>query len=108
MTYGNFSYLVYMTIFAIGPVALIMFMHRKILRKYADIMVKILLFGIFVIYLPWDNLAVATGAWSYPPEKNIGWLIFLSPIESLIFTIVLTLGISSVTIILYESSKRNI
>jgi len=105
MSFGIFSYLVYMAVFCWLPLAYLWIRYRKVVSKYKTPVMKLLTASILLIYVPWDNLAVYFDVWSYPPEKNLGVYLLFSPLETLLFSVSVVLAISFVTILLYEKQK---
>lgn len=107
MNFEIYSYMVYMAIFVWIPVSITIFRHYGIFKKYSKPIRKMILFTVFAIYLPWDNLAVYFNVWNYPADKVLGIYLFLSPIESLLFTIGVDLAVGFIAIIMYEQYRKD-
>ena len=80
MTYTEF--LVYFTIIPI--IILLISLRGKLKRSYLSVIVLVSVIA-FVATSAWDNFAVYSGIWYFPPEKTMGILFYYVPIEEYAF-----------------------
>ena len=87
-----YYYIILMTIFAVIPSLVLLFILRKSLNLKN---LGISLFILFIIGVLWDQLSVRLGIWSFSEDKIIGNL-FGIPVEEYIFFIFVPLLVISV------------
>lgn len=107
MTFGMFSYVITILIFA-GTAILIelVFAFRK-LKRYTKIIAVIVVIGIVGTLIA-EPVALNWRIWVYSPEKSFGIYIFGAAIETLIYVVFVSIAIASATLIWsnYEEDKK--
>lgn len=101
MTFGNFTYLVYMAIFSWLPILLVTVKYRKYVKKNFSVIKKTFVL-IFPIALVWDAMSIYSKAWQYSTDMIINIYISIMPIEEILLLASSILGVSVITILFYE------
>jgi len=97
-----YYYIILMTIFAVIPSIILLFILRnKINLKN----LAISLFILFIIGVVWDQISVRMGIWSFSDEKIIGNL-FGIPIEEYIFFIFVPLLVITVYTLINKINEK--
>jgi lycopene cyclase domain-containing protein len=79
------TYLAFLALFVLPPLALVAYRHRAVLRRGG---VRPMLFLLLVVYAAasvWDNAAVALGLWDFAPDRLVGLRLGLLPLEEYLF-----------------------
>lgn len=100
------QYIFWLLFFVGIPTAILWAWQPKLLWKYR----RTLLWAMFwalAFSIPWDIYALKTHIWLFPPEDNLGLLVFGLPVEEFIFMAASTLMIGSVTVIAKYYLTRN-
>jgi len=107
--WGNFSYLFLMIIFAGIPVLIEFIFGFHLFKYFHKGIVKAVLISVAVTPFI-EAVALMLGAWNYNPERNLHMIIISSPIETIIFAILIGLAVSfAVTIwTFYEDNGKPI
>lgn len=91
--WGNYSYLILMLIFAGSPVLLEFIFGYHFFKPYYKAIKKAVL--IVVVITPFiEFFALKWKAWEYNPEKNLGIFIINSPVETVIFAVLISLAVA--------------
>ena len=109
MTFGHFSYLVYMLIFTLIPIGILWVKNFQFLKKNIKIVWMTVFIGVIYQFII-DPFAGSWGTWFFTKEKILGIWILNFPIEDLIFIILILIAISSAVltfIYCQESGKFN-
>jgi lycopene cyclase domain-containing protein len=97
-----YYYIILMTIFAVIPSLILLFILRKRINlKNLGISLLIL----FIIGVLWDQISVRLGIWSFSEEKIIG-NFFGIPIEEYIFFIFVPLLVISVYTLVNKINEK--
>ena len=107
MTFGHFSYLVYMLIFTLIPIGILWVKNFQFLKKNIKIVWMTVI--IAVIYqLIVDPFAENWNAWFFSSDKILGVWIFNFPLENILFFILISIAISSavLTFIYYQERGK--
>lgn len=94
MTFGHFSYLVYMLIFTFVPIGILWLMNFSFLKKNVKIILATTLIGA-VYQLIADPFAEYWGAWFFGENKILGLRLFNFPVENVLFFVLVSIAISS-------------
>jgi len=97
-----YYYIVLMTIFAVIPSLILLYILRKRINLKN---LGISLFILFIIGVLWDQLSVRLGIWSFSDEKIIGNL-FGIPIEEYIFFIFVPLLVIAVYALINKINEK--
>ena len=92
--FGSYSFLIYMLIFTLIPIAILWSKNYAFLSKNRKIILSVVLLGL-VFQLIGDPFAEAWNAWYYTREKTLCIWFGSVPIENTIFTILIAVVISS-------------
>lgn len=91
--FEHLSYLLLMLIFAGTPVLLELIFGFFYLKRYFKAILKLAIFMVFVTPF-YEKIAFLLKAWDYNPQKHIGLYIYSSPLETLIFSLLITLAVA--------------
>jgi lycopene cyclase domain-containing protein len=98
-----------MVVFTIIPISIeIIFGYHLLIRYFSKIRGMII---IFLLAAPMaDNIAIEIRAWGFNTARNLGVLFIKSPVENLIFAILIPLAISFAVVIwtFYEDNGKPI
>lgn len=105
MTLGKFSYLVYMLIFTLIPIAILWIKSYKFLIKNIKIILMSAMVGV-AYQLFADPFAEKWNAWLFSQDKILGLWVFNFPIENTIFFVLVPIAISSAVLAYIDYSKK--
>lgn len=98
MSFGRYSYLVYMLIFTLLPIGILWIRHFALLRKNAKIISLVTAFGA-LYHFPTYVLAERWGNWFFSDDRVLGLQVLGSPIEDLLFAVLISIAISSAVLV---------
>lgn len=97
----EYSYLVWLLIFAILPLILLWAVKFNTLKRY-KIPILLAPLGAIIFSFPWDYIAIKEGIWYFSEPYIMGiWLLGL-PIEEWLFIVFETLLFASITALLWN------
>lgn len=95
---GNYSYLVSLLIFTGIPVVVEFVFFFQILKKYLNLMVKIV--TIFLIATPFvEYVAITSNAWRFADNRSLGIFVFGAYLETMLVTVFISLAVSGAIVI---------
>ncbi len=94
-----YSYLVWLFIFNVIPLAILCFFNFDYFKKKKRIFL-IAVIGAVIFSFPWDFIAIYEKIWYFEKPFVLGVYIMGLPIEEWLFIILNTLLISSITLLL--------
>lgn len=100
------SYSLLGIIFSLVPLLLTIYLHPKTFRKYLRIITIIAVVSTIIWSLS-DQVAFKEQIWEVTNEESLGIRIGYLPIEEIIFAAICSIIIPLVTILVYNSHKRN-
>ena len=107
MTFGHFSYLIYMLIFTLIPIGILWIKNFQFLKKNIKIVwMTVIIAVIYQIII--GPFAGSWGTWFFAKEKILDIWILNFPIEDSVFTILVSIAISSavLTFIYYQEKGK--
>jgi len=87
-----YEYILLMTVFAIIPSLILLYLIRKSIN-FKNLLISVII--LFIIGVIWDQISVRMGIWSFSQDKTIGNL-FGMPVEEYIFMIFVPLLVATV------------
>ncbi len=106
--FGEFSYLVYMLIFTLIPLAVLWAKYFSFLKKNIKIVLAVTLTGV-LYQLIVDPFAENWGAWFFTDDRILGIWIFNFPLENIIFFALISAVVSSATLaFIYHFRKKEL
>lgn len=108
MSFGNFSYLVYMLVFTLIPIGILWINYFHILKK--NVKIVLITAGIIVIYqILTDPFAEIWKAWLFSNDKILGLWLINFPIENTLFSALVSIAVSSATLIfIHKLSEKEL
>ena len=106
---GRYAYLLTDLIFAGIPAILLLIFYYHVIKNHLKDMVKLIL--IFIICAPiFEQTGFAWNTWQLSPDRYLGFDIFGSSFETYLFTILVTICISSAVYIwtYYRDKKEKL
>jgi len=97
-----YEYILLMTIFAVIPSLILLYLLRKNIN-FKNLMVSIIV--LFIIGVIWDQISVRMSIWSFSQNKIIGNLFGL-PIEEYLFMIFIPLLVITVYTLVNKIMKK--
>lgn len=95
------EYLVILIAVFVGCLILEKTQHIQLYKSYRE---RLEIAGMFFVFGSiWDSYAIWRGHWVFPPEKTLGIVIGLMPIEEYLFMLIIPYGI--LTVYKYLDSK---
>jgi len=101
----NYSYPIWLLIFAVLPLIVIFLLTYKIIKKYLYIY-PLTAIGSLIFSIPWDIISVRERIWEFPASSIFGIWLFNLPIEEYIFIVLITWVFASLTILFWEKNVR--
>lgn len=102
--FGQFSYLVYMLVFTIIPMAIVWSINWRRLSANLRVILLVGLTGV-VYQLTFDPFAESWQAWFFSEDKILGLWLFNFPLENVLFFLLVPIAISSVVLTLIDFGK---
>jgi len=96
--FDNYSYIVYMLIFTLIPIGILWVRYWRFLLLNKKIIIYATIFGIIYQFVS-DPFAESWRAWFFSDDKILNIWILNSPIEDLIFIMLVSLAVSSATLV---------
>jgi len=90
------EYLIWLFIFVVTPISVLYLSFRKVLKPYKKVFIYVAILSV-VFATFWDIIATWLTVWYFPPEKNLGLIIFNLPLEEFLFMIFVSIWISMLT-----------
>lgn len=97
-----YEYILLMTVFAVIPSLILLYLSRKRIN-FGDLIIA--MFILFIIGVIWDQISVRLGIWHFSQDKTIGNL-FGMPIEEYIFMIFVPLLVITVFTLINVYRKK--
>lgn len=79
------TYIEFLLIFTVAPIIILLYLLRKELERSHILTLLLVSVIAFVATSAWDNFAVYSGIWLFPPEKTLGIYLFYVPLEEYMF-----------------------
>jgi lycopene cyclase domain-containing protein len=105
MNFGHYSYLASTVIFAGGAVAILWIVKFQLLSKYTRLILSVGLLGM-VLGVIGEAIALRIGAWAYNSERTVDRAILGVPIETYLFSLLISIAIASAAINWADSEDR--
>jgi lycopene cyclase domain-containing protein len=96
-------YLMWLILFTVLPQLLLCVMYGSVIWRYRNT-IGWCVMGALVFSVPWDWWAINADVWNYP-KATVGVWIGASPVEEIIFIIIVTTIMTSITLIMREKLK---
>lgn len=93
-----FEYLIWLFIFVAMPILVLYFSFRNILKVYKKFFICIAILSVIFATF-WGIVAVWSGVWYFPSEKNLEIIVFNLPLEEFLFMISVSVWISMLTVV---------
>jgi hypothetical protein len=105
MSFGAFSYLISILIFAGGSVVVVLLLGYKELYSYKKLLAVMVIGGLLGAALG-DSVALSWSAWAYTNSLHIEFLG--AEIESYLFAVLWVINIGGLTLILAKADERGL
>ncbi len=107
MNFGHYTYLLTTLIFAGGAVAIEYSLSRRTLWKFSRTVIAVAtictILGVFG-----EAVALKWGAWAYSPRKTLNVSVVGVPLETYLFSVLVSIAVSSATLYWANCEDRGI
>lgn len=79
------TYIEFLLLFTVLPIVILLILLRRFLNKQYILTLLLVSVIAFIATSAWDNYAVYSGIWMFPPEKTLGIYLYYVPLEEYLF-----------------------